>query len=73
MSHFGGGGGGLNFNTFLCFSEMNTDFFGYEDFFDILWGHHKTGLVLGVISMHFRVFSYCQCSLFRIRIFCGVC
>ena len=21
------------------------------------WGHHKTGLVLGVISMRFRVFS----------------
>ena len=26
---------------------------------DISWGHHKNGLFLGVISMHFRVF-YCQ-------------
>ena len=26
---------------------------------DIFWGcHHKIGLYLGVISMHFRVFSY---------------
>ena len=24
---------------------------------DIFWGHHKIGLYLGVISMHFRVFS----------------
>ena len=30
---------------------------GGEDFGDILGGHHKTGLFLGVISMHFRVFS----------------
>ena len=31
---------------------------GYEDFVDIFWGcHHKIGLYLGVISMHFRVFS----------------
>ena len=30
----------------------------------ILWiffcGHHKIGLYLVVISMHFRVFTYCQ-------------
>ena len=31
-------------------------FFGYEDFADIFWGHHKTGPYLGVISMHLRVF-----------------
>ena len=24
---------------------------------DIFWGHHKIGLYLGVISMHFKVFS----------------
>ena len=24
------------------------------------WGHHKIGLYLGVISMHFRDFSYGQ-------------
>ena len=23
----------------------------------IFWGHHKIGLYLGVISMHFRTFS----------------
>ena len=23
---------------------------------DTFWGHHKTGLFLGAISMHFRVF-----------------
>ena len=34
---------------------MNT-FSGYEDFVDIIGGHHQTGLVLGVISMYFRVF-----------------
>ena len=33
----------------------------YEDYVDIL-GHHKTGLVLGVISVHFRVFSLGQCT-----------
>ena len=32
-------------------------FGGYEDFVDIFCGHHKTGLYLGVISMHFKVFS----------------
>ena len=42
-----GGGGG----------QKNENSFGYEDFVDIFWGHHKIGLYLGVISMHFRVFS----------------
>ena len=35
-------------------------FGGHEDFVDIFFGgggHHKIGLYLGVISMHFRVFS----------------
>ena len=32
-------------------------FLGHEDFEDIFWDHHKIGLYLGVISMHFRVFS----------------
>ena len=32
----------------------------FEDFVDIFWGNHKIGLYLGVISMHFRVFSYGQ-------------
>ena len=30
---------------------------GYEDFVDIFGGHHKIGLYLGIISMHFRVDS----------------
>ena len=38
--------------------QKNRYFLGYEDFVDIFWGcHHKIGLYLGVISMHFRVFS----------------
>ena len=40
--------------------QKNKYFFGYEDFVDIFWGHHKIGLYLGVISMHFRVFSLGQ-------------
>ena len=31
-------------------------FWGYEDFVDILGGHDKIGLVLGVSSMYLRVF-----------------
>ena len=30
---------------------------GYEDFVDIFLGHNKIELFIGVISMHFRVFS----------------
>ena len=45
-----------NFNIFLGF-QKNEYFFGYENFVDIFWGHPKIGLVLGVISMYFRVFS----------------
>ena len=33
---------------------------GYEDFVEIFWGHHKIGLYLGVISMHFMVSSLGQ-------------
>ena len=36
----------------------------------IFWGHHKTGLVLGFISVHFRVLSWGQCS--ELWIFWGV-
>ena len=36
-------------------------FGGYEDFKHIFWGaNHKVGLYLGVISMHFSVFSLGQ-------------
>ena len=46
----------LNFKIFVGF-QKNEYFLGYEDFVDSFWGHHKIGLYLGVISMHFRVFS----------------
>ena len=46
----------LNFNIFWGFRK-NEYFWGYEDFVDIFWGHPKSGLYLGVTSMHFRVFS----------------
>ena len=32
-------------------------FLGYENLKIYFWGHRKIGLYLGVISMHFRVFS----------------
>ena len=46
----------LNFNIFWGFNKINI-FWGYEDFVNIVWGYQKIGLYLGVISMHFRVFS----------------
>ena len=46
----------LNFDIFGFF-QKNEYSFGYEDFVDVFFGgHHKIGLYLGVISMHFRVF-----------------
>ena len=47
------------------FSE-NEYLWGYEDFVDIVGGHHTIGLYLGVISMPFRVFSYGQSTEWRI-------
>ena len=44
----------LNFNIFWGF-QKNEYFLGLEDFVDIFWRHHKIGLYLGVIYMHFRV------------------
>ena len=60
-----GGGGGVQgvWGGTLIFSYMRTGFqkneyFGvFEDFVDNFGGHHNIGLCLGVISMHFRVFS----------------
>ena len=46
----------LNFNIFGGF-QKNKYFWGYEDFVDNYGGHHENGLYLGVISVHFRVFS----------------
>ena len=49
-----------NFNIlllfFFFFRKMNI-FGAMKILWIFSWGHHKTGLVLGVISMHFRVFS----------------
>ena len=42
---------------------MNT-FWGLKDFVDIFWGHHKIGLYLGVISMHFRFFGLLKFQIF---------
>ena len=42
----------LKFNNFLGFKK-NKYFFSLKRF----WGHHIIGLYLGVIFMHFRVFS----------------
>ena len=44
------------YQYFWGFSEKQF-FGGYEDFVDVFCGHHKIGLYLGVISMHFRVIS----------------
>ena len=46
----------FEFQYFLGF-QKNKYFFGSDDFVDIFYGHRKIGLYLGVISMHFRVFS----------------
>ena len=46
----------FEFQYFLGFSDSEY-FLGYGDFVDIFWSHHKIGLYLGLISMHFRVFS----------------
>ena len=52
-----------NFVSFQIFffwgggGSENYFFLGCEDFVDIFWGYSKIGLYLGVISMHFMVFS----------------
>ena len=46
----------LNFNILLGFQKMNI-FGGMKISWIFLEGHSKIGLVLGVISMYFRVFS----------------
>ena len=68
----------FEFQYFLGFQE-NEYFWGYEDFVDIFWGHHKIGLYLGVISMHFMVSSLGQGTewgyffgLLKFQIFLGV-
>ena len=46
----------LNFNIFLGF-QKNEYFWGMKILLIFFGGHHKIELYLGVISMHFRVFS----------------
>ena len=45
----------LTFNMFWGF-QKNKYFLGYEDFLDIILGHHKIGLYLRVISMRLGSF-----------------
>ena len=67
----------LNFNIFWGFPK-NEYFWGYEDLWIFLEGHHKTGLhvYLGVVSMHFRamyrmgdisIYLYCITPSRRLR------
>ena len=46
----------LNFDIFLGF-QKNKYFLGMKILWIFFWGHHKIGLYLEVISMHFKVFS----------------
>ena len=50
----------LNFNIFGGGGGQKNEYFGgYKDFVDIFGGsYHKVGIVLGIISMYFMVFSY---------------
>ena len=46
----------LNFNFLGGFRKINI-FWGMEILWTFFGGHHKIGLYLEIISMHFRVFS----------------
>ena len=46
----------FEFQYFLGFSEKIIFFWGMKILWIFVLGHHKIGLYLGVISMHFRVF-----------------
>ena len=47
----------FEFQYFWGFRKKNNIFGGMKILRIFLGGHHKNGLYLGVISMHFRVFS----------------
>ena len=47
----------FEFQYFLGFFRKNEFLGGMKILWIFFWGHHKIGLYLGVISMHFRVFS----------------
>ena len=75
----------MNFDLFFFFwgggvgvSKMNI-LLGLKILCMFFWGHHKSGLYLRVISMHFWVFSLGQCTemgiflgWLKFRIFFGV-
>ena len=54
-------GSNIEFHYFgffcCCFFFRKMNLWGYEDFVDIFGGSSQIGIYLGVISMHFRVFS----------------
>ena len=69
----------LNFNIFWGF-QKNNFLGGMKTLWIFFLGLHKIGLYLGVISMHFRVFSECQGTewgiffwLLKFKIFFGRC
>ena len=51
------GGSKFWFSIFLGVFRKNNIFGGIKNLWIFFWGHHKIGLYLGVISIHFRVFS----------------
>ena len=60
----------MNIDIFWGF-QKNKYSFGYEDFVDVFFlGHHKIGLYLGVISMHF--FGLFLRAIYRIGDIFGV-
>ena len=56
----------FDFQYFYFFFLKKLNILEYEDFVNIFWGHHKIGLYLDVISMHFRVLSESQGKEWRI-------
>ena len=57
------------FQYFWGFSEKINMFWGMKILWIFLGGHHKIGLYLGVISMHFRFFFLR--SRYRMGVFLG--
>ena len=65
----------LNFNIFVGFQKINI-FWGYEDFVDILWAHHKTGLFFfflggGAGGARFKSFNVFKVNVQNENIFVG--
>ena len=50
-------GQNFEFQYFLGGFQKKNIFLGLKILWIFFWGHHKIGLYLGVISMHFKVFS----------------